>query len=209
MPPEQKRTPPKEGSIPAKIETVDADGKEIFTENYRIGYAGQCTWYARGRFHEVNGVELPTIGYAKDWLMAPLVSDKVDVCLDVNVVPEHSIAVYAPKADSRLKGHVVFVEYVERDKDGNPVNVYYTDAKTEIDNKNNALKASKQEKQTKVDNLNSDQKKIQKEIDDMEAELQKIYDSGSRTDGDVYSGQLRWPLTGYGKDWITSPFGYR
>lgn len=46
-------------------------------------------------------------------------------------------------------------------------------AKTEIDNKNNALKASKQEKQTKVDNLNSDQKKIQKEIDDMEAELQK------------------------------------
>ena len=66
VPPEQKRTPPKEGSIPAKIETVDADGKEIFTENYRIGYAGQCTWYARGRFHEVNGVELPTIGYAKD-----------------------------------------------------------------------------------------------------------------------------------------------
>ena len=43
----------------------------------------------------------------------------------------------------------------------------------------------------------------------MEAELQKIFDSGSRTDGDVYSGQLRWPLTGYGKDWITSPFGYR
>ena len=76
----------------------------------------------------MNGVELPTIGYAKDWLMAPLVSDKVDVCLDVNAVPEHSIAVYAPKADSRLKGHVVFVEYVERDTKGNPVNVYYTDA---------------------------------------------------------------------------------
>ena len=137
VPPEQKRTPPKEGSIPAKIETVDADGKEIFTENYRIGYAGQCTWYARGRFHEVNGVELPTIGYAKDWLMAPLVSDKVDVCLDVNVVPEHSIAVYAPKADSRLKGHVVFVEYVERDKDGNPVNVYYTDANGKQDTEKN------------------------------------------------------------------------
>ena len=121
---EQKRKPPKEGSIPAKIETVGADGKEIFAENYRIGYAGQCTWYARGRFREVNGVELPSIGYAKDWLMAPLVSDKVDVCLDVNVVPEHSIAVYAPKTDNNLKGHVVFVEYVERDKDGNPVNVY-------------------------------------------------------------------------------------
>lgn len=125
---EIQRTSPAEGSIPAKIETVDAERKEIFTENYRIGYAGQCTWYARGRFREVNGVELPTIGYAKDWLMAPLVSDKVEVCLDVNVVPEHSIAVYAPKADSRLKGHVVFVEYVERDTKGNPVNVYYTDA---------------------------------------------------------------------------------
>ncbi len=134
---EQKRKPPKEGSIPAKIETVGADGKEIFAENYRIGYAGQCTWYARGRFREVNGVELPTIGYAKDWLMAPLVSDKVDVCLDVNVVPEHSIAVYAPKTDNNLKGHVVFVEYVERDKDGNPVNVYYTDANGKHDTEKN------------------------------------------------------------------------
>ena len=85
----------------------------------------------------MNGVELPTIGYAKDWLMVPLVSDKVDVCLDVNVVPEHSIAVYAPKADSRLKGHVVFVEYVERDKDGNPVNVYYTDANGKQDTEKN------------------------------------------------------------------------
>ena len=134
---EPQRTPPAAGSIPAKIETVDAEGKEIFTENYRIGYAGQCTWYARGRFREVNGVELPTIGYAKDWLMAPLVSDKVDVCLDVNVVPEHSIAVYAPKADSRLKGHVVFVEYVERDTKGNPVNVYYTDANGKQDTEKN------------------------------------------------------------------------
>lgn len=134
---EPQRTPPAEGSIPTKIETVDAEGKEIFTENYRIGYAGQCTWYARGRFREVNGVELPTIGYAKEWLMAPLVSDKVDVCLDVNVAPEHSIAVYAPKPDSSLKGHVVFVEYVERDKDGNPVNVYYTDANGKHDTEKN------------------------------------------------------------------------
>lgn len=94
---EIQRTPPAEGSIPAKIEAIDANGKEIFTENYRIGYAGQCTWYAKGRFREVNGVELPTIGYAKNWLMAPLVNDKVEVCLDVKVVPEHSVAVYAPK----------------------------------------------------------------------------------------------------------------
>ena len=134
---EIQRTPPAEGSIPAKIEAIDANGKEIFTENYRIGYAGQCTWYAKGRFREVNGVELPTIGYAKDWLMAPLVSDKVDVCLDVNAVPEYSVAVYAPKTDNSLKGHVVFVEYVERDKDGNPVNVYYTDANGKHDTEKN------------------------------------------------------------------------
>lgn len=134
---EPQRTPPAEGSIPAKIETVDAEGKEIFTENYRIGYAGQCTWYARGRFREVNGVELPTIGYAKDWLMAPLVSDKVDVCLDVNAVPEYSIAVYAPKTDNSLKGHVAFVEYVERDTNGNPVSVYYTDANGKHDTEKN------------------------------------------------------------------------
>ena len=134
---EIQRTPPAEGSIPAKIEAIDANGKEIFTENYRIGYAGQCTWYAKGRFREVNGVELPTIGYAKDWLMAPLVSDKVDVCLDVNAVPEYSIAVYAPKTDNSLKGHVVFVEYVERDKDGNPVNIYYTDANGKHDTEKN------------------------------------------------------------------------
>ena len=50
---------------------------------------------------------------------------------------------------------------------------------------------------------------IQNEIDTMEAELKKIYESASNTDGEIYSGELRWPVPSYGKDWITSPFGYR
>ena len=82
-------------------------------------------------------------------------------------------------------------------------------AKAEIESKNNALKANKQEKQLKVNNLNDEQKKIQNEIDTMEAELKKIYESASNTDGEIYSGELRWPVPSYGKDWITSPFGYR
>ena len=82
-------------------------------------------------------------------------------------------------------------------------------AKAEIESKNNALKANKQEKQLKVNKLNDEQKKIQNEIDTMEAELKKIYESASNTDGEIYSGELRWPVPSYGKDWITSPFGYR
>lgn len=82
-------------------------------------------------------------------------------------------------------------------------------AKAEIESKNNSLKANKQEKQLKVNKLNDEQKKIQNEIDTMEAELKKIYESASNTDGEIYSGELRWPVPSYGKDWITSPFGYR
>ena len=82
-------------------------------------------------------------------------------------------------------------------------------AKAEIESKNNSLKANKQEKQLKVNKLNDEQKKIQNEIDTMEAELKKIYESASNTDGEIYSGELKWPVPSYGKDWITSPFGYR
>ncbi len=82
-------------------------------------------------------------------------------------------------------------------------------AKAQVDTKNNELKSSKQAKQTKVNNLNDEQKKIQDEIDAMEEELQKIYAAASVTTGETYSGELRWPLPNYGKDWITSPFGYR
>lgn len=104
-------------------------GLNRFTEAYQSGTVGQCTWYAKGRFKEIYGVELPYWGSAKKW------ADSAESCLDVIVIrdlsdiPEQCIAVYEPKDKySDLPGHVCFIEYIERDKNGNPINIYYTDA---------------------------------------------------------------------------------
>ena len=44
-------------------------------------------------------------------------------------MPVQSVAVFKPIEDSEDKpGHVCFVEYVEYDNNGNPLNIYYTDA---------------------------------------------------------------------------------
>ena len=84
-------------------------------------------------------------------------------------------------------------------------------AKNELNSKSELLKAQKAEKQSRIDTLDASQKKLQDEIDAMEAELDKIYEQAAYVSyGEVtYSGELAWPVPSYGKDWITSPFGYR
>lgn len=84
-------------------------------------------------------------------------------------------------------------------------------AKEELDRKNESLKAQKAEKQSRINTLDASQKKLQDEIDAMEAELDKIYEQSAYVDygEETYSGELAWPVPSYGKDWITSPFGYR
>ena len=117
------------GHILNENASPDAVDASRFMEAYQSGLSGQCTWYAAGRFREIYGIELPNFGDAKNWIVNAYRSDKVKTITDLSDVPEQSIAVYEPTEKfATWAGHVSFVEYVERDKNGNPVNIYYTDA---------------------------------------------------------------------------------
>ena len=83
-------------------------------------------------------------------------------------------------------------------------------AKNELDEKNSQLRYQRSNKQSKVDSLDENERKLQDEIDEMEAELEKLYaQSAYVPEGETYDGELRWPVSGYGKDCITSYFGWR
>ncbi len=100
-----------------------------FTENYRAGNIGQCTWYAKGRFREVRGFEMPYMGRAKEWIDTAYKTEGLAVITDLTDVPDQAVAVFAPTINvQESPGHVVFIEYVERDEDGSPVTIYYTEA---------------------------------------------------------------------------------
>ena len=121
---------PEVGTFPAKIllpGKTDVTSPDSYYEPYktRVGYG--CNWYAYGRFYEVYGYEMP-IYYTGGATFIDEV-EKSDSTLvraerDFNKIEPGCIAVYWRKNNG---GHVVFVEYVERDKNGNPVNVYYTE----------------------------------------------------------------------------------
>ncbi len=130
--------PPKTGTIPANITYTDETGKVRFTKSYDTFSIGQCTWYARGRFHETYGVFLPMMGNAKEWLNHADWSDAVTAVRDIDNIEGKTIAVYAPRTGSSSPGHVCFIEYVERDSNGKPLYVYYTDANGKHDTKKNA-----------------------------------------------------------------------
>ena len=86
----------------------------------------------------MTGIRLPLLGNAKEWLENAWYSDDVRAVTDLSDVPEQAIAVYVPRTDDSLPGHVCFVEYVERDVDGNPLYIYYTDANGKADKEKNA-----------------------------------------------------------------------
>ena len=119
---------PEVGAVLANIQQEDENGIMQFTEAYR-GADGQCTWYAAGRFQEIHGIALPLFGNAKEWIANAWYSDDVRAVTDLSDVPEQAVAVYRPTERFRdWPGHVSFVEYVERDENGKPLTVYYTDA---------------------------------------------------------------------------------
>lgn len=108
---------------------ANAIGANRFTEAYRAGLSGQCTWYAAGRFREVHGIELPYMQSAKMWIENAERSEEIKAITDLEVVPMQSITVFAPTEEFKeWPGHVSFIEYVERDEGGRPVKIYYTDA---------------------------------------------------------------------------------
>lgn len=130
---------PEVGTVLAHIidETKEPwpDGTPKFTEPYSIDSVGQCAWYAAGRYHEIYGIELPYLApKAKDWYKNAQKFRKLKTSSVVENVPEYSIAVYEPTEEyANYPGHVVFIEYVERDADGKPIYIYYTDANGVID----------------------------------------------------------------------------
>ena len=72
---------------------------------------------------------MTSLGSPKYWINNAYKCDKIRTITDLSDVPEQSIAVYEPTEEfATWAGHVSFVEYVERDKNGNPVNIYYTEA---------------------------------------------------------------------------------
>lgn len=124
---------PEVGTVLANIQQEDENGKLQFTKPYHWCFVGQCTWYANGRFREVTGIRLPLLGHAKDWLKTARFCEKVQISTDISDVPEQAVAVYVPKVDNSLPGHVCFIEYVERDESGKPLYIYYTDANGKFD----------------------------------------------------------------------------
>ena len=135
---EPLREAPEVGAVPAQIHRINENGEMEFTSPYIGGSRGQCTWYARGRLQEVYGIKLPLLGNAKEWIGNAWHSDDVQAVTDLSNVPEQAVAVYAPKTDSSHPGHVCFIEYVERDEDGKPLYIYYTDANGKADTEKNA-----------------------------------------------------------------------
>lgn len=88
------------------------------------GYIGQCTWYAYGRFYEKTGIQLKSALHAKYWLDENRGDGRVTVMDGINNIVENSIAVRT----TGTYGHVMFIEQVERDANGNPVAVYFTES---------------------------------------------------------------------------------
>ena len=120
---------PEVGTVLADIHRINENGEAEFISPYHGGRRGQCTWYAAGRFQEIHGIALPLFGNAKEWIANAWYSDDVRAVTDLSDVPEQAVAVYRPTERVRdWPGHVSFVEYVERDENGKPLTVYYTDA---------------------------------------------------------------------------------
>ncbi len=130
---------PEVGAVLAKIHRINENGEAEFISPYHGGRRGQCTWYAAGRFQEIHGIALPLFGNAKEWIANAWYSDDVLAVTDLSDVPEQAIAVFRPTEEFRdWPGHVSFVEYVERDENGKPLTVYYTDANGVGDPEKNA-----------------------------------------------------------------------
>ncbi len=142
--------PPQVGSVLADIVANPIEGKVHYdsgydmTENYMGGWLGQCTWYATGRSKEVHGMSIGNPNYfgaIKDWVdnakrvdiytpsgYSPMDFSLVEGINDPNEIYAGAVVTYSNTLSSTGADHVAFVEYVERDSDGNPTYVYFTDA---------------------------------------------------------------------------------
>lgn len=100
------------------------------------GYYGQCTWYAYGRFLEVNNIALKTAPHAKYWLSNNTNDSRVKVVYGASNIMPKSIAVRT----SGTYGHVIFIEHVTYNSNGTPAYVYFTECNTDNNGTYNAGK---------------------------------------------------------------------
>jgi hypothetical protein len=118
---------PKIGDQPARITNENDKYTKYYSYNFvdnsdKIG-GSDCNWYATGRFYEVHNQTLST-PFAPPF--NPTNESNWNKITDLTDVPALSIAVYN---DSKGNfAHVLFVEYVERDKNGKPINIYFTES---------------------------------------------------------------------------------
>lgn len=125
-------TKPEVGTFPAKVlidpnkplyVNGDPDNNKLtapYVSSTHLSPVGQCVWYAGGRFEEVLGVKYPEGASVYDLDEAGK-NTLLSASKNTNDVLDNSIATFGTT-------HVVFVEYVERDGNGKPVNVYFTEA---------------------------------------------------------------------------------
>ena len=117
------------GNVVKDPNNYDNNNSDTFTDAYRIGSIGKCTWYANGRFYEINNIRIPfNMGNAKNYIKNGVNEKELLIITDIANIQDKSIAVYEHISDSDHPGHVVFIEYIERDDYGNPINVYYSEA---------------------------------------------------------------------------------
>lgn len=121
--------------LKAREGTILADiNGEFYTSNrnisYKWGYHGQCTWYAYGRFMEVTGIALNSAKDAKTWLVNNANDSRVKITYGWENIQWPAIAV--SESGGGGHGHVMFIEGVEYNTDGTPVNVYLTEANTNV-----------------------------------------------------------------------------
>lgn len=97
------------------------------------GYSGQCISYAKRRFYELTGIcidETAVVSYASQMLKENEKSKKVTVIYDTSNIKAPAMAVTEGMTEGKYAGmgHVLIIEYVERDSQGNPIKVYFTES---------------------------------------------------------------------------------